>query len=489
MLLGGYLMCAFSFFLANVNDGLGPIQSVYLVVSRDYSAGLAGVLWMVREVTSVASAPLVGDCFDRWTRKRLLLGGLVLILSVANVSIMWSDNYGFLLCRAVVAGLTGTSIRPGISSLTLGIVGPTRYAEWAAKTQVSNHLGSVAALGLAGTVAHIHYPDVEGMFVVFGVFGVLGALCVFCIPLGAVDFDDARGLPVERPVDEVEEPSQTRRASVSSVGSDKSEASISGQKSVSYVALIRDPNFVLWAVLVFLHHVSNAAILPLLGIVMGKEGGQDGMIWAASLIVICNIVSTIIASFMKTMTDALGWKGVHYVGWGANMPRVALIVLVMLYGGTNKIALASSQVFDGIGAAVNGVAAMEVTRILTEGTGRFGVSNGAVNMCWGAGAALGNVVFGFVADESYEWAFLTCGLVGLVPLVCLPALRMQSPAQAKSSDSKTVPQEPVPSVEAKVQHHTQQEASQEAPQEIALSSEEPKKAPLEAASDDTALGG
>jgi len=147
----------------------------------------------------------------------------------------------------------------------------------------------------------------------------------------------------------------------------------------------------------------------------------------------------IVAACMKHMKDVLGWKGMMYIGWAMNIPRLAFIVLVMCLAGSNQFALSSSQVFDGFTAAVNGIAAMAVTQIVVKDSGRFGLASGVVYMAQGAGVALGNVAFGYVADESYEWAFIACGLVGLVPLLGLVPLRISS-SFGSGDDSTCLPE-------------------------------------------------
>merc|ERR1719210_1300975 len=109
----------------------------------------------------------------------------------------------------------------------------------------------------------------------------------------------------------------------------------------------------------------------------------------------------------------------------------------MQYGGSNKYALAASQVLGGVGAAVHGTAAMIVTAIITEGSGRFGAASGLVNMAWLAGVGVGNVVFGYIADESYQLAFLLCGVVGILPLSLLHPLQLRATTVARTSETSS----------------------------------------------------
>jgi len=425
--LGGYLVMGFSFFIANVNDGFGPIQTVYLVVAKEWGAGPAGVIWMIRELSTMACAVPLGHLLDNTRNKRMLISALILTLSVANVSIVFSEDFWFLAVRAFVAGVTGTSIRPGMASLTLGIVGSTHFDRWAARCQVANFAGATVALLASGIATWMYYPQVECMFIVFGAFGLAGVFCVLLIPPSAIDFDRARGAK------------QTKKhGSPSGEGTQsEDEALAEAEKAVSYKALLTDKNIMLWNGMVFLLHFSNAAVLPLLGQVVGAEGGRDGMLWACSLIVIASFVALAFGTVINKLAVVIGWKGVILVGWGINVPRIALILVAMKFFHKNQILLASSQIFDGVGACANGMIGMVVTAIITEGSGRFGAATGLMNMSWQAGVALGNVVFGYLADQDYALAFLVCGLLGTVPLLGLPCLRLERFAAAAESDEES----------------------------------------------------
>merc|ERR1711920_800766 len=115
----------------------------------------------------------------------------------------------------------------------------------------------------------------------------------------------------------------------------------------------------------------------------------------------------------------------------------------MQYGSSNKYALVASQIFDGVGAAVHGTAAMIVTAIITEGSGRFGAASGLVNMAWLAGVGVGNVVFGYIADESYQLAFLLCGVLGVLPLSLLRPLQLRATIAARTVEASSDALKPV----------------------------------------------
>jgi cyanate permease len=75
---------------------------------------------------------------------------------------------------------------------------------------------------------------------------------------------------------------------------------------------------------------------------------------------------------------------------------------------------------DGIGAGIFGALFPVIVKDLTQGTGRFNVSLGALSTVFGLGAALSSSLAGFVVQQAgYNAAFLTLAGVAGVALALL----------------------------------------------------------------------
>lgn len=68
----------------------------------------------------------------------------------------------------------------------------------------------------------------------------------------------------------------------------------------------------------------------------------------------------------------------------------------------NPYFLVSVQILDGIAGGIFGVLSVFVVADLTKGTGRFNVTQGALNTVIGIGAALSNLLAGFVVPHRSE---------------------------------------------------------------------------------------
>ena len=76
------------------------------------------------------------------------------------------------------------------------------------------------------------------------------------------------------------------------------------------------------------------------------------------------------------------------------------------------------QLLDGIGAGIFGVLWVTVVADLTKGTGRYNLTLGAVSTAQSIGAALGNMVDGYVVHAwGYHWGLLLLASIAACALV------------------------------------------------------------------------
>lgn len=97
--------------------------------------------------------------------------------------------------------------------------------------------------------------------------------------------------------------------------------------------------------------------------------------------------------------------------------------------------LVAVQMLDGVGAGVFGALFPVIVKDLTQGTGRFNVSLGALSTAFGLGAALSSSLAGFVVQwAGYNAAFLTLAGVAAVALgllwVAMPETQANYPCTA-----------------------------------------------------------
>jgi MFS family permease len=90
-----------------------------------------------------------------------------------------------------------------------------------------------------------------------------------------------------------------------------------------------------------------------------------------------------------------------------------LPVRAILYTLTdNTVALVAIQILDGVGAGIFGVVSVLVIADLTQGSGRFNLTLGAISTAVGIGAALSQTIAGSIVHHfSFNIGFLFLGAV------------------------------------------------------------------------------
>jgi MFS family permease len=118
----------------------------------------------------------------------------------------------------------------------------------------------------------------------------------------------------------------------------------------------------------------------------------------------------------------VGWKADV---WGRKPLLLAGFLILPLRGVLYTLSddpywLVAVQLLDGVGAGIFGALFPVVIKDLTQGTGRFNVSLGALSTVFGLGAALSNGLAGLVVQQAgYSAAFLTLAAIAGAALVLL----------------------------------------------------------------------
>jgi MFS family permease len=89
----------------------------------------------------------------------------------------------------------------------------------------------------------------------------------------------------------------------------------------------------------------------------------------------------------------------------------------VLYTLTSSIPLlVGIQILDGLANSIFGIASAVLVADQTRGSGHFNLAMGAVNTFVGIGAAMSNVVAGFIAQRAgFRASFLALSGIALVP--------------------------------------------------------------------------
>jgi MFS family permease len=186
-------------------------------------------------------------------------------------------------------------------------------------------------------------------------------------------------------------------------------------KPVGTRALLKEGPLLIFLVCAVMFHFANAAMLPLLGEMLAKGQGRNSMMFMSACVVTTQLVITLLASWTGRKAGLWGRRPLLLVAFGVLPVRGVLYTLT-----ANTVALVAIQILDGVGAGIFGVVSVLVIADLTQGTGRFNVTLGAISTAVGIGAALSQVIAGSIVHHfSSNAGFLFLAAIALAAFAIL----------------------------------------------------------------------
>lgn len=383
-----------NFFLADVRDGLGPYLAIYLLAVHQWQPANIGLLMSLAGIVALLAQTPAGALIDRTPAKRAVLVIAAVLVTGSCLLLPLISSFGWVALTQTVSALAGSVFAPAIAAISLGITGPRAFTRRVGRNETFNHAGNACSALLAGGLAYLFGPVV--VFYLMAVMTVASIVAVARVPAAAIDHQLARGL-------------------AHGPGADDHPA--------GFKLLLHNRTLLVFAVCCALFHLANAAMLPL----VSQKLSQVDLRLATPLTSACIVAAQLV---MVPMALLVGAKVEH---WGRKPFLLAGFLILPLRGALyvvsdNPFWLVGVQLLDGVGAGIFGALFPIVVKDLTDGTGRFNVSLGALAAVFGLGAALSPGIAGLVVQAAgYDAAFLTlaaiAGAAFVLVMVALPETR------------------------------------------------------------------
>jgi MFS family permease len=139
----------------------------------------------------VAQAPL-GALVDAVRAKRALIAGAVVIVTATCLVIPFAPRFWPVAMAGLVGALAGVTIGPTLASISLGVVGPDRFARRAGRNEALFHLGDGSLSLFIFLTAPLWGSPVLFLSMVFTALATCVAAAA--VPARAIDHEVARGL-------------------------------------------------------------------------------------------------------------------------------------------------------------------------------------------------------------------------------------------------------------------------------------------------------
>ncbi len=378
---------ALNFFLADVRDGLGPYLAIYLLAVHHWEPASIGFVMTLAGVTALVTQIPAGALLDKTHSKRAVIVIAALLVTISSVILPFISTFSWVALTQATGALSASVFAPAIAAISLGITGPRAFTQRAGRNETFNHAGNAVAALLAGGFAYFFGPVV--VFYLMGAMAIGSVISVSFISAEAIDHNLARG-------------------SIPSPSSDTEHAS-------GLQVLLTNKSLITFAICCALFHLANAAMLPLVSQKLAQVNLKMATPLTSACIVAAQLVMVPMAILVGHKADTWGRKPLLLAGFLILPLRGVLYIL-----SDDPYWLVGVQLLDGIGAGLFGALFPIIVKDLTQGTGRFNVSLGALSTVFGLGAALSPGLAGLVLQEAgYNAAFLTLAAIAAAAFALL----------------------------------------------------------------------
>ena len=367
---------ALNFALAGAREGFGPFLGVYLQ-ARGFNPALTGLVMALAGVSGLIATTPIAAFMDRVESKRLALAAAVVAIAAGAILIVSTESLWFVGGAQLLIGIGDTSIAPILAAITLGIVGPTVFADRISRNEVFNHAGNAANALLAGVLGYAFGLGYVALAIV--VMATASCLVLVQVDARTIDHRQARG-------GDADERSTLR-------------------------ALLETPRLLLLARAVLLFQMSNGALLPFLAQARTAAGDNPSVVTGAMTVV---TQLTMVGAAMAAVPIA---KRIGYEGAMSAALVLAAMCSALAVAAQSWWLVIIVQIIGGAAMGLSGVAVPAIVEDIMRGSGRAGSGLGAVLTAFGAGATLSPLVAGVAAERiGFAGSFLVlsatavCGL-------------------------------------------------------------------------------
>ena len=377
-----------NFFVANVQTGFGPFIAVYLSTEA-WTQGEIGAALSVGTVAAMISQLPGGALVDSLHNKRVAAFAACIAICFSAVMLALWPEWLPVLGAEVLHGFASAMLPAAIAAMSLALVGRAAFGERVGRNARFAALGNGVAAAIMGVVG----SSVSEV----AVFYLTAALMLPGIAA-------LRWIPQRRAT--LPTPEETGHA---------------GWRDA--LRLLVGWRILVFAGVVVLFHLGNAAMLPLVAGGITTSLGKQASLVIAACIVVPQLLVAYTSPFVGRAADRWGRRPVIALTFLAVPLRGALLASV-----SGAVPIAAVQLLDGVSAAGFGVMLPLMAADLTRGTERFTLCMGLFGLAAGLGGTISTALGGSIADRygngTALWTLAAAGLASvLLAVVALPETR------------------------------------------------------------------
>lgn len=412
-----------------------------------FSEKQCGILFFVFGMSQFLFQTPAGYLMDYTNNKIFCLAAACVIttfLTVLTASTAQDEgrNLGLMVLIKFIQGGVTALIPPGLNSITQGIVGSVGMTQQVSRNEMMNHLGTAIIMLVGSIIAFIKYPHIGILFVVSPIACLGVILFLTQINPDDIDHNAARGFAAKSAtpddtasslslIDSLHEPyGSTSPAKQKSYQTKPSfnfgwgGCQSNELRADSPLRVLGDTKLLVFILIVFLYHLSNGTILPLVMQSLAIGNGRTGILMSGFCIIISQLFMVMTAKICGDYSGIYGRKTLFLIGMFSGSIRCLILTILLVIIGEGEasifmqLAILSTQLLDGLAAGVFGTMYVLVTSDISEGSGRFSLMLGLTT----SAMSIGGTVSGYFGqalaqDLGYDKAFITLGIMTLLPAV------------------------------------------------------------------------
>jgi MFS family permease len=370
-----------SFFLANVRDGLGPYLAIYLLSQKNWNPEDIGFAMALPGFIRILFQSPAGAFIDKTRFKRGIIFLSSFIVALSCITMVFYNTHFIIYSSQIFIGIATSAYTPTVAAITLGIVGYKFLPKRIGRNESFNHLGNIFNAIAAGLIGY--YISYEALFYLVGLSCIASSCSILLINKKDIDHSKARGA---------------------------TDMNKETHTPISPIKFLFSRNIILFGIAVTLFGFSNGSMLNLASQKLYMYNNE----FAAIGISACIIVAQTVMVFVAKLTGKIGLEGNRKILFLLAFLVVPLRGFLYLLS-NDPIYIIAIQVLDGIGGGIFGVLTIIMIADLTEGTGRFNLTQGVMTAIIGIGTSISCYITGVLAkDFNYNKAFLFLTAIGCI---------------------------------------------------------------------------
>ena len=372
-----------NFFLAALLTGFGPFVTVHLA-ENGWAPASIGAILTISGLAGLATQVPAGELIDVIRSKRALLGAAAIAVALALTIFGLRSDFPFVAGVAIIQGCVGSVLGPSVAAISLGLVGHDALAERLGRNQRFASIGGLSAAAIMGAIGYL--LSTQDIFLVAAALAIPLLWALLRIRATDIHFGKSCGAP---------------------------DCDATKPDRVSRRTLFKDVRLLAFVTCLFLFQFANAAILPQVSQSLAHSEGHLSSLAVSALVVFPQIVVALLSPWVGRSAATWGRRPLLLLGLAVVPIRSGLFALT-----ADPALLVIIQLLDGFTGATMGVLTTLIIADLTNGTGRFNLTQGIAGTFSGVGASLSTSITGIVTQRfGYTAGLLSVTGVGLMAVV------------------------------------------------------------------------